>query len=148
MSDEVALNIIAALLVALTVVNIYFVWHGGRLYFSVNPRSPILLALFGVKVVIWLVGGYISIISLRVLLAKPPLPFSGIGLGLVVLIMFLLPAFIWSQMLRAVKYDADKDNARNAARDEGRDEGRDAPRDAARDLAHDQAAEAEHTDAP
>ena len=147
MTDDVALRIIAALLVAMTIVNVYFVWHGGRLYFSVHPHSPILFALFGVKVIIWLVGGYVSLIALRILLDEPALPYSGLGLGIVVLVIFLLPAFIWSQMLRAVKYDADKDDARNAARDEGRDEGRDAPRDAARDLAHDQAAETERTDA-
>lgn len=135
--SEVILNIIAALLIIMAVANVYFLWHNYRLHHSVSPRSPLLFALFGVAVVVWTVGVYIAFIAVRVLLSLPALPFQGIGLGIAILILEFLPAFIWYQMRRFVTGDQDRDKVRDEARDTGRDYVRDPARDAARDAEHD-----------
>lgn len=98
-----ALDVIAALLVAMAVVNLYFVWHGYRMNATVHPRSSVLRALFGVNLTVWLVGAFIGLVALRTLLNLPPLPFDGLGVGIAILILELLPAYIWLQMRHFVE---------------------------------------------
>jgi hypothetical protein len=141
---EVFLKVLATMLIAMSIINTYFVWHGMKLYRRVRPRSPVLFAMFGVKFTVWAVGLYIAFIAYRVLADAPPLPFDGVGLGLVVLTLFLLPAFIWYQMRKFTRMDLARDAARDSDRDIGRDEGRDPIRDSARDVARDAEKDAEN----
>lgn len=128
-----AIKVIAALLVAMGVANLYFVRDGYRWYVAVRPRSPLLFALLGVKVTVWLVGAFIGWIALRLLLELPPLPFGGVGVGIAILVLELLPFFIWFQMRTFVAEDRARDIVRDDARDLARDEVRDPARDLVRD---------------
>ena len=127
------LQVLAGVLVLLGLVNVYFVFHSLRLYLAVQPPSPLLRAVFGVKLAIWAIGVYVGIVAFRFLLALPPLPFNGVGLGLAILVLELLPFFIWTQIHSFVT----EQDLRNKARDRKRD----AARDPVRDAAHDEAAE-------
>ncbi len=100
-----ALHLIAALLIVLALANTYFVWHGTLLYLAVRPRSPVLLALLGVKVVVWVAGLFVARIAVGVVFNLPPLEYNGLALGLVLLLLFLTPAFIHLQMIRFIEAD-------------------------------------------
>lgn len=134
-----ALRLIAALLVVMAVVNVYFVIDGSRWYRAVSPRSPLLFALLGVKVTVWLAGMFIAFVAGRTLIGLPPLPLGGIGVGIVIIALELLPAFIWFQMRRSTRETANRDQVRDDARDEGRDLVRDPARDSGRDAVRDPA---------
>lgn len=141
MSD--AIRLIALLLVVLAVVNVYFVRDALRWYRSVLPPSPLLFALLGVKITIWLMGLFIGFIAFRLLVGWTPLPFGGLGVGLAVIALELLPVFIWFQMRRATREMTDRDQERDDTRDEVRDPARDTGRDAVRDPARDAARDLE-----
>lgn len=101
-------DVIAWMLVVAAVGNGWFVRDGWRWFRSVVPRSPILFALLGVKVVVWAFGIYFAIVAARYLADLPDVfPFGGIGLGVVVIIIELLPLFIWTQMRRFIRHDAE-----------------------------------------
>lgn len=117
-------KVIAGALIFMALVNGYFVLDGLWVYRAVTPPSPLLRALFGVKLAVWLVGAFVGFVALRLLVNWPPLPFNGIGVGVCILILELLPLFIHLQI-------------RHDARDEGRDLMRDPARDAARDAERD-----------
>jgi hypothetical protein len=109
MTVEGVLNTILAGLIAMGLLNAYFLWFSFKLYRAVHPRSPILLALAGVSTMVWLIGVYIAVIAGRTLLGLPPLPFAGIGVGIGILLLEALPAFIWWQMRRFVSDDHDRE---------------------------------------
>lgn len=102
------LKVIAGLLVLLAVVNVYFLVDALRIHRAVDPRSPLLWALAGVALAVWLVGAYIAFIAARLLLNLPPLPFNGIGVGAAILVLELLPGFIRFQMRHFLGGDADE----------------------------------------
>ena len=132
------LDVLAALLVLFGVVNAYFLWQVGRLHWDVSPRSPLVLAMLVVAAAVYVMGAYFTLLSLRYLLDVPgTLPFGGIGLALVILMIEVLPAFIWWQVRRFIGVGQDRDQVRDDARDEGRDSVRDPARDNARDVEHD-----------
>ena len=132
------IEIICWALIVMAVVNLYFVWHGWLLNLSVDPRSPVLRALFWVKFSLWLMSVYFAVVSARFLAGvEPVLPFGGIGLALIVLYVLTVPAVIHSQMRHFISADVDRDQVRDDARDEGRDSVRDPARDLARDVEHD-----------
>lgn len=133
------IKVISVLLVVMGVVNLYFVWHGYRIFAAVRPPSPVLAAILGVNAAIWLISAFIGYIALRLLLDLPPLPFGGIGVAIAILVVELLPFFIWFQIRRFVDEDRARDTVRDDARDLGRDEIRDPARDLARDTEHDEA---------
>jgi hypothetical protein len=94
------LRVVVALLVVLGVGNLYFLFSSIRTYRSVLPPSPLLFALAGVGVVVGLVGLFIAWVAGRTLLNLPPLPLNGIGVGIGILLLEALPAFIWWQLRR------------------------------------------------
>lgn len=125
------IDAIAVVLVLAAIGNAYFVRDEVRWFRSVSPRSPVLLALLGVTVVVWGFGIYFAIVAARYLADLPDVfPFGGVGLGVVILIIELLPLFIWTQMRLFIRYDADRNDARDAARDASRDPIRDEEHDA------------------
>jgi hypothetical protein len=100
-----ALDVLAFLLVLFAIGNVYFVWDGFRLWRASDGKSGILRALFVAKLLVWGVGVFVAIVSARYLLDLEPLPFSGLGLGIVLLVVELLPAYIHIEMHRIARDD-------------------------------------------
>lgn len=86
----------AVLLVAIPVINVFFVYDGIRRWRRVPSR--ILFAFAVVKVVIWGMGVYAGVLSLRYLLDIPGLPADGIGLAAVLVAVSALPFYVWTVM--------------------------------------------------
>lgn len=86
----------AVLLVAIPVINAFFVYDGIRRWHRVPSR--ILFAFAVVKVVIWGMGVYAGVLSLRYLLDIPGLPGDGIGLAAVLVAVSALPFYVWTVM--------------------------------------------------
>jgi hypothetical protein len=128
---------IAWAIIVVAIGNLYFLIGAYRIYRSVLPPSPLLFALLGVGAVVWLVGMWVALMSARYVADLPPLPLGGVGLGLGLLALMGLPAFIWWQVRKFISSDADRNLVRDAARDSGRDEIRDEARDIARDAERD-----------
>lgn len=128
-----ALTVVAALLVLMGGVNLFFVRDGLVWYRLVKPASPLLFALLGIELVVWLISVFIGYVALRVILGLPPLPFNGLGVAVAILVLELIPLFIWLQMKKFVDKDRERDVVRDNARDLARDEIRDPARDLVRD---------------
>lgn len=143
MGRALLLDVLAAIIIGTAVVNLYFVGHGAKLYFSSSRRSPILLAFLVVKVAVWLAGCFAGLVAWRVLFDLEPLPFGGLLLGGILVVIGFLPAFIHLTMRRVAGFEEARDTARDTDRDAGRDPARDAVRDPARDAERDPARDAE-----
>jgi len=85
----------ALLLILFPIVNLFFVRDGYRKYKADPGRSKILLALWVVKLMMWLFGLVFAFFATRYLLNFPPFPFNGASLLIVVFAIELLPAFIY-----------------------------------------------------
>jgi len=86
----------AWVLILFPIGNLFFVRDGWRKYKADPGRSKILLALWVVKLVMWLFGVTFAFFAIRYLLDFPPFPFNGASLLVIVFIVELLPAFIYS----------------------------------------------------
>lgn len=92
---------ISVLLIVAAITNVYFVWHGWLIYRRDPHRSPLLRALFVVKLVVWVVAAWSAWAAARFLTGTHDvLPFGGIGLGLILLAVNALPAYVHLQMRR------------------------------------------------
>jgi hypothetical protein len=132
--EGIVLTVLAWALIGVAFVNVYFVWHGARLFLQVQPRSLVLFALLYIKVTIWLMSVFFAVSAWRFMNGiVPAIPFGGIGLALMALFVGFGPLVINRSMIRFTA----SEEIRQVARDEGRDEGRDSVRDPARDLARD-----------
>jgi hypothetical protein len=100
------LQVIAVLLILFALANVYFVWHGGVL--AVRVQSRLMTTLFVVKFVVWITALWSALAAVRFLVGVPEiLPLGGIGLGLILLAVNTLPAYIHLQML-AIERDGDE----------------------------------------
>jgi hypothetical protein len=97
---EGTMGVLAWLLVLAPIGNVYFVWHGFRTWRADPLRSPILLALLVVKVVMWLFGLAFAVFAARYLSGVPPFPLDGFSLVIIVLIVEMLPAYIHAMIRR------------------------------------------------
>jgi hypothetical protein len=95
MTEDGVVNIGAWILVFFPFFNLFFVRDGWRKYQADPGRSKILLALWVVKLVMWLFGVTFALFAIRYLLDFPPFPFNGATLLIIVLVVELLPAFIY-----------------------------------------------------
>jgi len=95
MANETVINLGAVLLIVMPVINLFFVRDGYRKYRADPGRSRILLALWVVKLTMWIFGVAFAIYAIRYLSDLPPFPFNGLSLIAVVLIIEFLPAFIY-----------------------------------------------------
>ena len=92
MSDEEVVRIFAWVLVLAPIFNVFFVLHGFLLWRRIG--GSLLFGLFVIKATVWLVGLAIGIYSIRFLMGKPPFPFDGLSLAVVLLIVNLIPVYI------------------------------------------------------
>ena len=91
------IKILASLFVLLPLINLYFVWDGFWVWWAFQPRSRILLLLFGIKVVAWLGALPIAYVSVFALFDLRPVPF-----GLPAIVAGLLPLLIIPLMTHLV----------------------------------------------
>jgi len=93
---EVLTYAISLVLVVMPIINALLVIDSVRLYRSDPERSPILLALLWINVVIWVVGILFSMFSIRFLLdIQPVFPANGVLLAVALLAVNLLPVSIY-----------------------------------------------------
>jgi hypothetical protein len=95
-TEEGVLNVGAWVLIIFPIFNLFFVRDGWRKYKADPHRSRILFALWVVKLVMWIFGLVFALFAVRYLLDFPPFPFNGASLIVIVLVVELLPAFIYS----------------------------------------------------
>lgn len=91
--------IVAWLLILMPAVNTLFVIDSLHRYLSVE-RHPILLIVVLTKFTIWMLGIGLGIIAARFLLAPHPVTGLSIAFGLALVVVQLLPAFIWMVLRR------------------------------------------------
>lgn len=90
------IEVLAWLLVIAPVVNIVFVADSVVRWYRVGGH--LLYALVVIKVVIWGMGVFAGVVSLRYLVGLPGLPAGGIGLAVVLLLVSALPLYVWTVM--------------------------------------------------
>jgi hypothetical protein len=88
------IEFLAVLLVLAPILNSYFVWHGWHVYRSDPGRSRILRALFVLKLTVWLIAVMCAVFGFRYLTGEPPFPFGGASIGVILVVINLLPAYI------------------------------------------------------
>jgi hypothetical protein len=88
------IEFLAVLLVVAPIANLYFVWHGWHVYRSDPERSPILRALFVLKVAVWMIAVACAIFATRFLVGLPPFPFNGLTVAFILVAINLMPAYI------------------------------------------------------
>lgn len=138
MIEPIVLEVLSWALIVVAFANVYFVWHGGRLFFQVHPRSLVLFALLYIKVTIWLWSMFFAVSAWRYMNdISPAIPFGGIGLAVMALFVGFGPFVVNRSMIRFTANEEERQEARDEGRDEGRDSIRDPARDAARDLERD-----------
>lgn len=103
------LDVIAWMFIAVPLLNTYFAWRSMVTHRLVSPRSPLLRSIMIVGLVLWGLGIYMAVTAARFLVGAPAFPFGGIGLGIAILTVLLLPAFVWLQMRRFVIAEARPD---------------------------------------
>ena len=95
--------VLAWLLVLMPVVNVVFVVDSVQRWRRIG--GPLLYAFVLVKVIIWGMAVFVGLVSLRYLVGLPGLPANGIGLAVVLLVVNLIPAYIWLAFRRAEDED-------------------------------------------
>lgn len=95
------LHLLAYVLIAMPLLNAFFVLDSWLLYRDDPEHSPILLALLWTTAIVWIVGFLFSVFSVRYLLdIEPIFPFDGVALAAALLIINLLPASIYFAIRR------------------------------------------------
>lgn len=93
-------------LVLIALLNTYFVVDGTRRLRSDPKRSPLLLALLAVKIVVWLTGLVLTVLlGLEITGHPAPVNVAQIIRGIVLLAVLTLPAFLHYQMVRVSRRD-------------------------------------------
>ena len=86
-------QVLAAILIAIALANLYFVEHGYRAWRAV-PESRLLLLLFVLKVMATSVGLALAYVAGAFLIGVRPIPGGGIILTVAALVLVCIPAVI------------------------------------------------------
>lgn len=89
------IDVLAWALILAPVANLYFVYHGWRLYRADSEHSPLLAGILVAKVLVWALGMFFGVAAFRYLQnIDPVFPFGGLGLPVALVAINLLPAIL------------------------------------------------------